>query len=123
MKGSKIDKDQVPSYKRNVWNKKRKNDPEVNDKRTNETPITKDVEKSAWEAEQKRLDREWYGLDEGYDETHNPFSGISEEYTKKKEEQMEAKQKRRMTAKQAQKISSVPKFHKLSIVFNVEHVL
>ena len=93
----------TPSYKRNVWNKKRKNDPEVNDKRTNETPITKDVEKSAWEAEQKRLDREWYGLDEGYDETHNPFSGISEEYTKKKEEQMEAKQKRRMTAKQAQK--------------------
>ena len=36
-------------------------------------------EKEDWEAEQKRLDREWYGLDEGYDESNNPFSGrISE---------------------------------------------
>lgn len=37
---------------------------------------------AAWEEEQKRLDREWYGLDEGYDETHNPFSGVSIEYTR-----------------------------------------
>ena len=49
------------------------------------------------------MDREWYGLDEGYDESHNPFSGISEEYTKKKEEQMEQKKHRRLTAKQAQR--------------------
>ena len=93
----------TPSYKRNDWNKRSKRDPKGDSKHVNETPIAKDVERSAWEAEQKRLDREWYGLDEGYDETHNPFSGISEEYTKKKEEQMEAKVKRRMTAKQAQK--------------------
>lgn len=94
----------TPSHKRNEWNKKRnKGGSERDTKRTNQTPITDNVDKSAWEAEQKRLDREWYGLDEGYDETHNPFSGISEEYTKKKEEQMESKQKRRMTAKQAQK--------------------
>ena len=39
-----------------------------------------------WEKEQKRLDREWYGLDEGYDDDKNPFSGVSEEYTKRKEE-------------------------------------
>lgn len=39
-------------------------------------------DRSAWEEEQKRLDREWYGLDEGYDETNNPFSGVSAEYTK-----------------------------------------
>ena len=40
-------------------------------------------DKEDWEAEQKRLDREWYGLDEGYDDQNNPFAGVSEEYTKK----------------------------------------
>ena len=55
-----------------------------------------------WEAEQKRLDREWYGLDEGYDDDHNPFSGMSEEYKKKKEEELEKKKKQRMTARQRQ---------------------
>ena len=94
----------TPSYKRNEWNKQKyKKGSENENKHSTETPITENVDKSAWEDEQKRLDREWYGLDDGYDEAHNPFSGISEEYTKKKEEQMEAKQKRRMTAKQAQK--------------------
>lgn len=55
-----------------------------------------------WEAEQKRLDREWYGLDEGYDDENNPFSGTSEEYTKKKEEEMKKKKRNRMSAKQRQ---------------------
>ena len=55
-----------------------------------------------WEAEQKRLDREWYGMDEGYDDDHNPFSGMSEEYKKKKEEELEKKKKQRMTARQRQ---------------------
>ena len=31
-------------------------------------------DKRVWEEEQKRLDREWYAMDEGYDDTHNPFS-------------------------------------------------
>ena len=30
-------------------------------------------------------------MDEGYDESNNPFAGVSEEYTRKKEEAMEAK--------------------------------
>ena len=30
-----------------------------------------------WEAEQKRLDREWYGLDEGQDDEQNAFSNMS----------------------------------------------
>lgn len=61
-----------------------------------------------WEEEQKRLDREWYGLDEGYDDEHNPFSGTSEEYTKKKEEEMKKKKHNRMSAKQRQ-------IHKVSV--------
>lgn len=55
-----------------------------------------------WEQEQKRLDREWYGLDEGYDDEHNPFSGMSESYTKKKEAEVEKKKKSRMSARQRQ---------------------
>ena len=36
-----------------------------------------------WEEEQKRLDREWYNIDEGIDENSDPFGGTSEEYVKK----------------------------------------
>ena len=40
------------------------------------TPAVQSGEsKEDYEAEEKRLDREWYGLDEGYDESNNPFSG------------------------------------------------
>ena len=59
-------------------------------------------DKEDWEEEQKRLDREWYGMDEGYDNEHNPFSGMSNEYTDKKEEEMEQKKKKRMSARQRQ---------------------
>lgn len=56
-----------------------------------------------WDEEQKRLDREWYNIDDGYDaEMSAPFDGVSEEYTKLKEEQLEQKKKKRMTAKQKQ---------------------
>ena len=55
-----------------------------------------------WEHEQRRLDREWYNMDEGYDDEHNPFSNASKEYTQKKEEEMEQKKKKRMSAQQRQ---------------------
>lgn len=60
------------------------------------------VDREDWEDEQKRLDREWYNMDEGYDEVHNPFAGISDDYTKKKEEQMAQKKHQRMSAQQRQ---------------------
>jgi len=59
-------------------------------------------DKELWEDEQKRLDREWYQMDEGYDDIHNPFSNVSEDYTKKKEEQHEQKKMKRMSAQQRQ---------------------
>nr|KAG5707205.1 hypothetical protein BaRGS_017889 [Batillaria attramentaria] len=59
-------------------------------------------DKELWEEEQKRLDREWYSMDQGYDDNHNPFSGTSEEYTKRKEEEFEQKKKKRMSARQRQ---------------------
>lgn len=59
-------------------------------------------ERVQWEAEQVRLDREWYALDEGADEVNNPFSNVSEEYARKKEQQLEQRKKKRMSAQQRQ---------------------
>ena len=55
-----------------------------------------------WEEEQKRLDRQWYSIDEGFDESQNQFSGMSEEYTQRKEKELEKKQKKRISARQRQ---------------------
>jgi len=69
----------------------------------------KDEDRQLWEEEQKRLDREWYGLDDGFDDNQNAFSNLSEEYTKKKEEQLEQRKKKRMSAQQRQ-INKVTNF-------------
>lgn len=57
-----------------------------------------------WEEEQKRLDREWYNIDEGYDDENNPFGGSSEnaDYFRKREEQLEQRTKKRISAQQRQ---------------------
>jgi len=60
------------------------------------------IDRDEWEDEQKRLDREWYSIDEGYDEVHNPFAGISDDYTKKREELLAQKKNQRMSAQQRQ---------------------
>lgn len=52
--------------------------------------------------ELQRLDRAWYDMDSGYDETQNPFADVSEEYTKRKEETMAKKAVKRMSAQQRQ---------------------
>lgn len=93
----------TPAHRYNSWMKDRK--------RSGATPgVSKDdkvkwdatVDREAWEEEQKRIDREWYNIDEGYDDECNPFSSISEEYTKKKEEQLEQRKKKRLSAQQRQ---------------------
>ncbi|ODM99478.1 Pre-mRNA-splicing factor ATP-dependent RNA helicase PRP16, partial [Orchesella cincta] len=80
---------ETPSFVKNK-NSEDQNDSEVK------------VDRDEWEDEQKRLDREWYNMDEGYDEVHNPFAGISDDYTKKKEEQLAQKKHQRMSAQQRQ---------------------
>lgn len=56
-----------------------------------------------WEEEQKRIDREWYGLDDGFDaEVNDAFGGVSEEYAARKEEQLEQRKHKRVSAKQKQ---------------------
>ncbi|EDO35622.1 predicted protein [Nematostella vectensis] len=60
------------------------------------------IDREEWEEEQKRLDRAWYDMDTGYDETQNPFADVSEEYTKKKEEKLIKKAVKKMSAQQRQ---------------------
>ncbi|KAJ9104349.1 hypothetical protein QFC19_003991 [Naganishia cerealis] len=63
------------------------------------------VDPREWEEEQIRLDRDWYSsFDEGGvvgDEEHNPFAGY-EDLGREQEKEAQAKQVKRMTAKQAQ---------------------
>ncbi|KOC69165.1 Pre-mRNA-splicing factor ATP-dependent RNA helicase PRP16 [Habropoda laboriosa] len=81
----------TPSYKYNSWNKDRK--------ASGATPSIDGEEKELWEEEQQRLDREWYALDDG--ENH-AFADVSEEYTRKKEMELEAKRQKRLSAQQRQ---------------------
>lgn len=47
-----------------------------------------------WSAEQVRLDREWYMMDEGHGEADNPFNDVPQEYIDKREQQLEARRVR-----------------------------
>lgn len=92
----------TPTYKYNEWMNDRDRKLLYRESTRGDLQFDNEDDKNDWEEEQKRLDREWYGLDEGYDNEHNPFSGSSNEYTSKKEEEMEQKKKKRMSARQRQ---------------------
>ncbi|XP_015914120.1 pre-mRNA-splicing factor ATP-dependent RNA helicase PRP16 [Parasteatoda tepidariorum] len=94
----------TPAYKYNEWmyDRKRSGATPRTSERNENLPWSTEDEKQDWEEENKRIDREWYSLDEGYDENQNPFAGMSAEYTKKKEEALEQKKKKRMSAQQRQ---------------------
>ncbi|XP_076357902.1 ATP-dependent RNA helicase l(1)G0007 isoform X2 [Tachypleus tridentatus] len=96
----------TPAHKYNVWAADRKKTGAtprtLEDAGKTNMPWASEEDRFAWEEEQKRLDREWYSIDEGYDETHNPFGGMSSEYTKRKEEALEKKKVKRMSAQQRQ---------------------
>ncbi|KAF7265584.1 ATP-dependent RNA helicase l(1)G0007 [Rhynchophorus ferrugineus] len=95
----------TPAHKFNAWAKDRKKTgatPGLTNEKDEHLKWDNTVDREDWEEEQKRLDREWYNMDEGYDDENNPFSSISEEYTKKKEEQLEQRKKKRMSAQQRQ---------------------
>ena len=66
-----------------------------------ETALKSESERLEWEEDQKKVDRQWYNLDEGYDETQNPFAG-SDEYTRKKELELLQQKKKKMSAQQRQ---------------------
>lgn len=93
----------TPAHKYNSWANDRK--------RSGATPMTSSTrqpwgdnaeDRGLWEEEQRRLDREWYNMDEGYDDENNPFTGGSADYFKKREEQLEQKKTKRISAQQRQ---------------------
>lgn len=59
-------------------------------------------EKQQWEDDQKQADRDWYMMDEGYDEFHNPLTSTSEEYVKKREQILQKQTQKRISAQRRQ---------------------
>lgn len=95
----------TPSHKFNAWVKDRKKTGATPGLGRHHDEVLKwdtTVDRENWEEEQKRIDREWYNMDEGYDDENNPFASVSDEYTKKKEEQLEQRKKKRLSAQQRQ---------------------
>nr|CAB3237896.1 pre-mRNA-splicing factor ATP-dependent RNA helicase PRP16 [Phallusia mammillata] len=89
----------TPSYKYNKWHKDRRH--------IGNTPASQDSgfgdqDRSKWEEEQLKADRDWYMLDEGYDESHNPFSSTSDDYVEKREQQLKQQKTERMSARRKQ---------------------
>ncbi|KAF9112727.1 DEAH-box RNA helicase prp16 [Mortierella sp. AM989] len=61
-------------------------------------------DRDEWETEQRQVDREWYNMEEtggAMDDIHNPFADY-EEHDAKKEEELEKKQIKKVSARQAQ---------------------
>lgn len=94
----------TPAHKYNAWMKDRRKTGATPGNKEKDDPLKWEstVDRENWEEEQKRIDREWYNMDEGYDDEHNPFASVSDEYTKKKEEQLEQRKKKRLSAQQRQ---------------------
>ncbi|MGH0120321.1 UNVERIFIED_CONTAM: hypothetical protein FKN15_057223 [Acipenser sinensis] len=59
-------------------------------------------EKQQWEEDQKQADRDWYMMDEGFDEFHNPLTSSSEDYVKKREQILQKQTQKRISAKKRQ---------------------
>lgn len=55
----------------------------------------------------QQADRDWYMMDEGYDEFHNPLTSSSEEYVKKREQILQKQTQKRISAQKRQ-INEVP---------------
>ncbi|KAF8951662.1 DEAH-box RNA helicase prp16 [Haplosporangium bisporale] len=61
-------------------------------------------DREEWESEQRQLDRDWYNMEEtggAMDDDHNPFAEY-EEHDTKKEEELEKKAMKKISARQAQ---------------------
>lgn len=96
----------TPAHKFNKWAADRKHSgatPRISeDSEGEKKPWENEEDKDLWEEEQIRLDREWYNMDEGYDDENNPFAGTSSEYLKKREEALEMRKRKRISAQQRQ---------------------
>uniref|UniRef100_A0A8C7Y7P9 RNA helicase n=1 Tax=Oryzias sinensis TaxID=183150 RepID=A0A8C7Y7P9_9TELE len=101
----------TPSYKYNEWANDRKHlgsTPRLSQGKGRKEGaeggimFDKESEKEEWEEDQKQADRDWYMMDEGYDEFHNPFTSTSEEYVKKREQILQKQTQKRISAQKRQ---------------------
>lgn len=53
-------------------------------------------------ASTQQADRDWYMMDEGYDEFHNPLAASSEEYVRKREQHLQRQKQTRISAQRRQ---------------------
>uniref|UniRef100_A0A8B9KZE3 RNA helicase n=1 Tax=Astyanax mexicanus TaxID=7994 RepID=A0A8B9KZE3_ASTMX len=102
----------TPSYKYNEWANDRKHlgsTPRLSrgkgrNLEDGEDGISFDNEdeKEQWEEDQRQADRDWYMMDEGYDEFHNPLTSSSDEYVKKREQILQKQTQKRISAQKRQ---------------------
>ncbi|CDS41401.1 pre mRNA splicing factor ATP dependent RNA [Echinococcus multilocularis] len=104
---------QTPSYMQNPWMKgsigggrsrQTAPTPSKEMQTPSQTPFVP-VDEKEMEAEAERLDRNWYLMDNGYDEGNNPFIDVPDDYVAKKERQLaEARRRKklRMSARAVQ---------------------
>ncbi|XP_056134192.1 pre-mRNA-splicing factor ATP-dependent RNA helicase PRP16 isoform X2 [Lampris incognitus] len=101
----------TPSYKYNEWANDRKHlgsTPRLSQgkgkKENGEEGIMFDNEdeKEQWEEDQRQADRDWYMMDEGYDEFHNALTSTSDEYVKKREQILQKQTQKRISAQKRQ---------------------
>ncbi|KAJ8249225.1 hypothetical protein GJAV_G00232530 [Gymnothorax javanicus] len=101
----------TPSYKYNEWANDRRHlgsTPRLSrgkgKKEEGQDGISFDneEEKQQWEEDQRQADRDWYMMDEGYDEFHNPLTSSSDEYVKKREQILQKQTQKRISAQKRQ---------------------
>ncbi|CAL8352741.1 unnamed protein product [Merluccius merluccius] len=101
----------TPSYKYNEWANDRKHlgsTPRLSQGKGKKGEgqegimFDNESEKEQWEEDQKQADRDWYMMDEGYDEFHNPLTATSDEYVKKREQILQKQTQKRISAQRRQ---------------------
>ncbi|XP_023646619.1 pre-mRNA-splicing factor ATP-dependent RNA helicase PRP16 [Paramormyrops kingsleyae] len=102
----------TPSYKYNEWANDRKHlgsTPRLSrgkggkkEDREDGIAFDNEDERQQWEEDQRQADRDWYMMDEGYDEFHNPLNSSSDEYVKKREQILQKQTQKRISAQKRQ---------------------
>uniref|UniRef100_A0A8C5KPX3 Pre-mRNA-splicing factor ATP-dependent RNA helicase PRP16 n=1 Tax=Jaculus jaculus TaxID=51337 RepID=A0A8C5KPX3_JACJA len=101
----------TPSYKYNEWADDRRHlgsTPRLSRGRgrreDGEEGIAFDTEeeRQQWEDDQRQADRDWYMMDEGYDEFHNPLAYSSEDYVRRREQHLNKQKQKRISAQRRQ---------------------
>lgn len=96
----------TPSYRNNKWTPADERRLKSSQRRGG------DSDNSDYEEDQRRLDREWYGMDEseGFDQENNSFASMSENFLSNKQQSLENKWKRKVSFHQQQRNRDVEKW-------------